>query len=262
MKSSPEARDLFEAGRLLKAPDGERERLRGAVMRSVGLGAAAAGSALAVTSVAKSGAAAGASKLSILMVASFIGLGAAAGYAGFETWMPRAAAVDAATQPSSAAPADTSAVEAPVAAAPIVVEPPAEVAPSPPPARALRRTSDETPRRAVPRGADPPAAFPPAEAKEDRVEDLRVEVDLLRQAKEATSHGDPSRALALLDDHASRFPKSALAQERRATRVLALCAAGRAQEARREAASFLADHPQSPLAPRVRDACADGPRTR
>jgi hypothetical protein len=260
MKPSREAKDLLEAGRLLKAPEGRRERLRGKVMRRVGIGAAGAASALAVTSIAKSGAAAG-SKLSVWIAASFIGFGALAGYAGARTWMSRSAALGTAAPRSLVAPVEMSPVEAPAAAAPSMLEQPAEVAPSPP-ARPSRRASDETPRRVVARNADPPAAPPPAESKPDRLEDLRVEVDLLRQAKEATSGGDASRALALLEQHASRFPNSVLAPERRATRVLALCAAGQTTRARQEASSFLADYPKSPLAPRVKEACAEGPRSR
>jgi hypothetical protein len=52
-----------------------------------------------------------------------------------------------------------------------------------------------------------------------------------------------------------RFPSGALAEERDASRVLALCAAGRAAEARVIATDFLAKHPRSPAASRVRASC-------
>jgi hypothetical protein len=46
-----------------------------------------------------------------------------------------------------------------------------------------------------------------------------------------------------------------LGEERTAARVVALCGAGRQAEGRSLATTFLARHPSSPLAPRVRSAC-------
>jgi outer membrane protein assembly factor BamD (BamD/ComL family) len=84
---------------------------------------------------------------------------------------------------------------------------------------------------------------------------LAEETALLRQAHAAIESGDGARALALLDQHARTYPSGALGEERDAARVFALCAASRAAEARREADRFLATHPRSPLAPRVRASC-------
>src|SRR5258708_32121113 len=76
-RPNPEVCDLFEAGRKLRAPEGDRERLRERVMRRVGIGALAAGSVLSVTAVSKSGAAAtGAAKTTVMLWASWIGVGA------------------------------------------------------------------------------------------------------------------------------------------------------------------------------------------
>jgi outer membrane protein assembly factor BamD (BamD/ComL family) len=69
--------------------------------------------------------------------------------------------------------------------------------------------------------------------------------------------GDPNGALLALDEHERRFPDGKLADSRRATRVLALCQAGRVAESRAERDRFLALYPHSPLSSRVRNACAD-----
>jgi hypothetical protein len=46
-----------------------------------------------------------------------------------------------------------------------------------------------------------------------------------------------------------------MTEERQATRVLALCAAGRTAEARTAGKAFLDAHPASPAAQRVRASC-------
>ncbi|KYF49516.1 hypothetical protein BE04_37450 [Sorangium cellulosum] len=74
-------------------------------------------------------------------------------------------------------------------------------------------------------------------------------------AQGALRAGDAGRALALLEEHAAEFRAGTLRQERMAARVFALCALGRIDEARAEAARFLRDAPRSPLAERVRAAC-------
>jgi hypothetical protein len=82
------------------------------------------------------------------------------------------------------------------------------------------------------------------------------EAALLRAARSAIARGDGARALSHLDEHAATFPRGALQEEAAAARVFALCAAGRAPEARTAAADFLALRASSPLAAQVRQACA------
>jgi hypothetical protein len=60
----------------------------------------------------------------------------------------------------------------------------------------------------------------------------------------------------MLDEHARRFPRGALASERRGLRILALCELGDVAGARRDAAAFLASHPPTGLAERVERSCA------
>jgi hypothetical protein len=85
---------------------------------------------------------------------------------------------------------------------------------------------------------------------------LGEEARLVREASEAARSGDTTHALALLDEHAARFPYGALEPERSAERVLILCATGRAEETLVAKAEFLQKHASGPLAARVRESCA------
>jgi outer membrane protein assembly factor BamD (BamD/ComL family) len=82
-----------------------------------------------------------------------------------------------------------------------------------------------------------------------------MEIALLRDARRALRDGQPSGALALLDEHARRFPSGALAEDRAAERVFALCAQGEVAQARAEGIRFLTAHPRSPYADAVRGSC-------
>jgi hypothetical protein len=81
-------------------------------------------------------------------------------------------------------------------------------------------------------------------------------LELLRAARRSLDGESPAAALALLDRYAVEFPRgSALQPEYEATRVLALCAAGRTEAGERARDSFLEKQSASPLAERVRTAC-------
>jgi alpha-D-ribose 1-methylphosphonate 5-triphosphate synthase subunit PhnH len=84
---------------------------------------------------------------------------------------------------------------------------------------------------------------------------LESETRLVGAGVAALHAGDAARALTLLDQHAREYPHGILAEERAAERVAALCALGRAAEARQAAAAFLRDHVRSPLSPHVRGLC-------
>jgi hypothetical protein len=89
---------------------------------------------------------------------------------------------------------------------------------------------------------------------------LEEETRRLREVHGALQEGRPDRALALLEeDERSSAYGGELRQERAAARVLALCKAGKASEASAAAAAFLRENPRSPLAGRVRAACAPSP---
>jgi hypothetical protein len=84
---------------------------------------------------------------------------------------------------------------------------------------------------------------------------LQEETRLVRDAHAALARGDAGRALALLDEHARRFPSGMLAEERAAERVFALCRLGRKADAGAEARAFARNFAGSPLARRVESAC-------
>jgi hypothetical protein len=106
--------------------------------------------------------------------------------------------------------------------------------------------------------SDIPAAgaFPEGPAKSS---DLSLEARALSLVQRAVREGRSSEALTLLDQQERDFPQGELRQERVAARVVALCAAGKASEARALAADFLAKAPHSPLAARMRTTCAGEP---
>lgn len=139
---------------------------------------------------------------------------------------------------------------------------------NPPPARVAIVTPTELVRDAsaaqraptaapVAAATTPPAT--PAAVRPRRVEaddDLAGELLLIQSAQRALARGDGPAALEALDEHARAHPRGRLLEERQAARVLALCAAGRADEARAAATRFVARYPTSPQAARVRGACA------
>jgi hypothetical protein len=138
-------------------------------------------------------------------------------------------------------PARHQAPPAPVArVAPTIPElPPVVEEPAPP--RAQPR-----PRRVVERRAVAPTTSA-----------LVQETALLRDADRALRAGDTATALARLDEHATRFPRGVLAPERAAERFVVMCELHAADP--RAVGQFLATHPGSLLAARVRRACATAP---
>jgi hypothetical protein len=108
-----------------------------------------------------------------------------------------------------------------------------------------------SPPPSFPSPPSPPLASPPL----DFVTTLDLEIALLRDARHALRGGQPAEALALLDEHARRFPSGALAEDRAAERVFALCALGDVAQARAEGVRFLATHARSPYADAVRGSC-------
>jgi hypothetical protein len=131
---------------------------------------------------------------------------------------------------------------------------PAELEPQP-----ERSSSDRAPGETVAsvRAAGPERHEPgPAARALPNRDSVRDEAALLAAARAAITNGDAPLALERLDEHTVRFPSGVLLEERRVLRVLALCASGRASEARSAAAAFMADSPRSPLVSSVRNACA------
>jgi hypothetical protein len=89
------------------------------------------------------------------------------------------------------------------------------------------------------------------------VTDLRAEIALLDAARTAVAEGADARALALLRRYDTRYPTGTFRPESTALRIEALARLGQTQEARALGADFLAAHPDSPVAARVRRALAE-----
>ena len=88
--------------------------------------------------------------------------------------------------------------------------------------------------------------------------DSLAEVELLQHAHLAYARGDFLGALALVAEHARRFPHGPLAEECEALRVESLLAIGHAEEARRAGVSFARRFPRSVLLPRIEEMSPEG----
>jgi TolA-binding protein len=81
--------------------------------------------------------------------------------------------------------------------------------------------------------------------------DLSAERAVLDVARTALGRGDAAHALASTEEHAKRFPRGALSEEREAIAVQALAQSGKPSEARARALRFKKDYPESILLPAV-----------
>lgn len=257
----PETQALFDGARAVHEPtDADRARVRAALKHAMmtggAMGAASsagegAGAAPRTGAIPPSGMA-----WKIVVFASILG---AIGGGVALTRRPRDAQSQVAPAPLAAAPVATEAPPAELAVAPPDQgsQPPAEPAAHelPQPAQAPAATAD---RRA---GASrpPPSAAKLAVSEEDPLE---AETRRLREAHIALQKGEAAKALALLDERQADNAGGQLREDRAAARVLALCKAGRAAEARAAAAEFLRASPRSPHADRVRSACPEAPGVR
>jgi hypothetical protein len=121
--------------------------------------------------------------------------------------------------------------------------------------------SDETaPAKPSPPSSREPIAHAaerstPAVARIDASDDARAELALVERIHAAMRADNPSLALALCAKHELDWPRGTFALEREGLRAIALCDL-RSNHAEAHARTFLADHPSTPLAPRVAAACA------
>jgi hypothetical protein len=236
-KLSPNARDLIEAARAGERPPAKaRERVRSGVLARVGAGAAV-GSATLLG--AKTAISAG------LLFKVVLGVGVAGVVAGIAV----KSGVLGHGSPPPVAPVSASSM---VTAAPTTPEAPAKTAiPTPPVPVSAAPTSSAAVEVAKPSTTTKPRATAPVAGSS-----LVEETERLEKAQAELRAGHPDRALAALDEQDAEFKQGTLREERRAGRILALCAAGRKAEAKAEAARFLAESPRSPTAARIRSSCA------
>ncbi|WP_437974916.1 hypothetical protein WMF11_43065 [Sorangium sp. So ce295] len=287
---SDKARALLRAARADGLAPSDKARLRAALAGKLAVGAPQEPSGEAPTSppapLAGSGAGGGVlagnaagGVLSGKMLAAGALIGAVAFAGGFFTGRatldvpPPASAAPPASAPAAPPPAMTPPAMTPPAMTPPEVAPPAAApvdAPAPtaapPPPREARAVAPAPPRPLDPSAEDAARASSTGDGEREsarprggqpaRPSTLAAEMALLREAQDAVRDGDPSAALDRLDDLGARFPEGQLREERMAARVLALCAAGRAPEARAEAERLLGEAPSSVHAGRVRASCA------
>lgn len=100
------------------------------------------------------------------------------------------------------------------------------------------------------------AARARAAAGEEQRSTLAQELALLQRARRALNRQDAQLALGIVQSLDERFPEGVLMEERAATRILSLCQLQRTEEARAQGLHFLAAHPRSVYAERVRRSCA------
>lgn len=148
-------------------------------------------------------------------------------------------AVALSRRPAPVQPPEPLAPRVVVTAAPL---PPAPAAPTPP-------AAVEPPPAVV---APAPAPRRPAVSAEDP---MLAELRAVQAAQRALARHDGAAALRTLAALDRAQPQGNLREERDALRVLALCAADRADDARAAATVFLSRHPGSPQAARVQGAC-------
>jgi hypothetical protein len=217
----PEARKLLEAARAARSPSREdRERVFASLLASVALTAAVP--AAAVPSVAAPGVAAKSGLLGKL-ASSAVWLKAAASVAVLSVASASTFAyVRHRVQPARA----VARVAAPVPASSAIPLPEPALPPAPSALLAPAGTAAPSPEH----GAPAPSRHAP--------EGPSAEATLLRRALEARRAGQPQRALELTDEHAEKYPDSALWAERETLRVLSLCDLGRVAAARRSAAQL------------------------
>ena len=85
-------------------------------------------------------------------------------------------------------------------------------------------------------------------------ERLALETRLIARARAAATAHDDATAITLLQEHGREFPDGAMVEDRRAWLAIVQCRS-HAAAGQRSAATFLAAHPRSPYAERVRTAC-------
>ena len=124
------------------------------------------------------------------------------------------------------------------------------------PAVKVGRPASDTPPVDAPDTTRPPHAAHPG----PKGDPFTAELDLVQRAHAAFTRREFSAALALVAEHAHRFPKGHLAEQREALRVRSLIGAGRTDEARRAAAAFATRFPRSVLLPTVTEGSGSSER--
>lgn len=234
---NPDARQLVELARQARTP-GEADKLRIAERLAVPLAASAAVGGATAAAKAAGSKAVGASLLGSwgVKLAALVVVGATA-----------TAVVVSRGSSSSGSKASTP--------GPVFAPGPAtQVVPPAPAAEPAPVSPEALPEQAVePVAPQKSAALAPHAPKAD---ELMEEAALLHQAQSAWRAGQSAEALKLANQHAQRFPRSQLANERDVLRVLSLCKLGQKSAAKQVGARLLKSAKGSPWYQSVADSCA------
>jgi len=237
---------LVQAGRLADRPSAaDRQRVLLALQARLG------DAALLASSAAEASRAAAASRAARSKYVKWGGwVGSAMLVAGTASLVPRLT-----HQGSASAPVASAVVSAKSAS---VVAVPAERAAEPQLSPSAPSAAPEPARVPAPEAVNRPADAPRPAARSAR-DSLAEEVALLSRAETELHAGRPAKALTALAEHQRKFPRGALAEERTAARIQALCALGRNEEANAQLRQLLHISPNSPLEERARQACRSTP---
>lgn len=276
----PEARSILDAGRDGDNPTGsDRARVKKNLSRMIAaggvIGAASAAGTAAEGATATATATVAAKAASIVVIGKVLGGVAFVAALGSGIWLsrpqgpgapPASTAVQNIAPPASTAaspgntgspgglvaPQDSPAI-APTAAAPASSDSPSAPVPS---AAAEAPEADPAHPAQKPSASAKASSSTPVAADADPLED---ETRRLREVHGALQSGDPEKAMKLLDEQSITYATGQLGQEREVARVLTLCKLGKVDEARAAAATFLRNHPSSPLVARVSAGCPAAP---
>lgn len=237
-KLHPDASALMRAGRTAFRPNAsDRER----VLQSLG-GVLGPGIAHDGAGPAETGSAVGAARplFSAWIVGGLAAVAIGTGiFVAGRPWTPTPTQKIDLRAPTSVAPSPAVSVGA--EAVPPPLPPSTDIAPAAEPSR-IESTVRSAPRTA-PRSAG------------HRLDSLPEEVRLLSRAEQQLNEGRPSDALKTLNEHERRFADGALAEERLAASVQALCLLGRTAEAQSELTRLMRAYPRSPHLDRARKSC-------
>ncbi|HHH27557.1 MAG TPA: hypothetical protein ENK57_04290 [Polyangiaceae bacterium] len=247
--------ELLRAGKSEEPSSRARER----AMAAAGLTSAVAASSLAAAVATEASLPPAAAKVGASaagLVVKWVGLAALGGIGLWGAWkvaepVPSFGVASAGLSDSFAAAADRA-----------VVDGSSAVAPAPDARDDDAQQNGEQDAQSQERAAESEADEAPVEqstprpvAVAPRASGLVQEVEAIDRARAALKD-DPEAALVELEAYRRDFSGGILAQEAEVLRIESLARAGRAEQAQRAATAFLATHPDSPLASRVRAALA------
>lgn len=208
---------MIRAVRQIDAPPGAKQRL----LRRVGW--------LSLVSLLTSYTRDAAAALNAKSLTLLAGLGVAVGVGAYALTAPN--------------PPPPVAHSAPVAT-PVVTAPPPVATPDEPlPEEGAESVKEEAKAPTARKSAGPRRAIDPL---------LSEEIKLFDAARTAARNGQSGQALLLLDEYAKSFPNGRFSLEAAALRIESLAAMGKHAQARALAQRFIARHPESLLAERVR----------